>query len=533
MRRAALWVLLAASVVVFLSESGVRHSQLDDAYISYRYAENLVSGMGLVYNPGERVEGITNLLWALLVAVGIALGFEGNIVGHALGLVSGTALLVATTFYARTLVGAAASWLAGVAAWIVVSSVVFVLWATSGMETALFAAATTAALAAQAGGRLGWATLGALVATLTRPDGVLVAAVIFGFHLVSRWREGRRAWTWPAIYVASVGLLTGFRIAYYGSVVPNTFYAKVGGIPIERGLTYLMDFLGTGAVLLLVPAAIAVVRDRRCWPGAAFCAVQALYVVSVGGDAFPASRFLLPVLACMAALAVRGAATAHNLDPYAGILVFLQLPMAIAWNIFGTLPGPIVFGFAISAIGAAVGVALGRRWIGVAGLAAVAVVGGGLAWMNPEAVRDAARVSRLNQDLKRVRRSFGVLERMGFMRAQVLRERGDPIRLVAGGAIGSFGFYSRLPIIDLYGLVDVEIARSRGKVDADAVLLPGHQRSDAGRIFARQPDYILMPKPGTGISERLPANLEIAAHPALKADYVWDPEVWGFRRNRR
>ena len=41
---------------------------LDDAYISYRYAENLVRGEGLVLNRGERVEGYSNFLYVLAVA---------------------------------------------------------------------------------------------------------------------------------------------------------------------------------------------------------------------------------------------------------------------------------------------------------------------------------------------------------------------------------------------------------------------------------------------------------------------------------
>ncbi|HTQ08713.1 MAG TPA: hypothetical protein VMI31_01440, partial [Fimbriimonadaceae bacterium] len=42
---------------------------LDDAFISLRYARNLVSGYGLVYNPGlPPVEGYTNFLWVLLEA---------------------------------------------------------------------------------------------------------------------------------------------------------------------------------------------------------------------------------------------------------------------------------------------------------------------------------------------------------------------------------------------------------------------------------------------------------------------------------
>lgn len=36
----------------------------EDCYITYRYARNLVLGDGLVYNPGEYVEGISNPYWA-------------------------------------------------------------------------------------------------------------------------------------------------------------------------------------------------------------------------------------------------------------------------------------------------------------------------------------------------------------------------------------------------------------------------------------------------------------------------------------
>src|SRR5438034_8934210 len=46
----------------------------DDAYISFRYARNLVHGLGLVYNAGERVEGYSNFLWTLWCALGLRLG---------------------------------------------------------------------------------------------------------------------------------------------------------------------------------------------------------------------------------------------------------------------------------------------------------------------------------------------------------------------------------------------------------------------------------------------------------------------------
>jgi hypothetical protein len=40
----------------------------DDAFISLRYSRNWISGQGLVWNPGERVEGYSNFLFVFLAA---------------------------------------------------------------------------------------------------------------------------------------------------------------------------------------------------------------------------------------------------------------------------------------------------------------------------------------------------------------------------------------------------------------------------------------------------------------------------------
>jgi hypothetical protein len=517
-------------VVVFLGESWTRHAQLDDAYISYRYADNLLSGSGLVYNSGQRVEGITNLLWTLLVATGIALGFKANAAGHALGLISGAAALVTTYLYAAAGLPRGRVWMAALAPWIRLSSVSFALWATSGMETPLFAAAVTAALAAQARGRMGWATAALCVATLTRPDGVIAAVPILGFHLVSRRGEGARAWTWPAVYGLAVALLTAFRLAYYGSPVPNTFHAKVGGIPFEQGLDYLLEFLRDGKPLLLIPAAVAVARDRCWWPGAAVCVSLSLYVVAIGGDVFPHGRFLLPALPCLAVLAVRGAAEAYALDRYAGILISIGIPAAICWQVFATVPPVMLLFCCLLAVAWLAAVRLRRRWIPIAAATGLAGALGAFALADAVSGFGALGASWRAEELREVRTAFGVLERMGFMRAQVLRERPEPIRLVAGGAIGSFGFFSGMPIVDVYGIVDPEIARSEARLSGEATLLPGHQRSNADLIFARKPDYILIPRPGDDVSAGLPANLDLAAHADLATHYEWDEEVWGYRR---
>jgi hypothetical protein len=55
LRPHVLWLGWAALLVVqIFSFSGVRS---DDAFISYRYGQNLATGVGLVFNPGERVLG--------------------------------------------------------------------------------------------------------------------------------------------------------------------------------------------------------------------------------------------------------------------------------------------------------------------------------------------------------------------------------------------------------------------------------------------------------------------------------------------
>ncbi|MGI8649822.1 MAG: hypothetical protein ACR2KW_05520, partial [Rubrobacter sp.] len=60
---------LAAVVWSFVLRARSVQVVNEDAFISFRYARNLLAGDGLVFNPGgERVEGITNLLWTLLLA---------------------------------------------------------------------------------------------------------------------------------------------------------------------------------------------------------------------------------------------------------------------------------------------------------------------------------------------------------------------------------------------------------------------------------------------------------------------------------
>jgi hypothetical protein len=130
------------------------------------------------------------------------------------------------------------------------------------------------------------------------------------------------------------------------------------------------------------------------------------------------------------------------------------------------------------------------------------------------------------------RRQYARLERLARLRSELLRARGEPVALVATAGIGAFGWYSGLPILDVLGLTDATIARSRppAAADARAWLAAGHHRSNADYVFSRAPGYLLIPRRAS-IELVAPATLALWEHPSL-ADYVWDPEVVGYRRKR-
>jgi len=122
------------------------HTTVDDAFISFRYARNLAAGNGLVFNPGEWVEGFSNPLWVFILAwanlVGLNIVFVAKVLGGALAL--GT--LYMTCRLAQLVLPAAAL---GSHAYLLVlaASIPFISWAVSGFEPPLYTFLLTAASA--------------------------------------------------------------------------------------------------------------------------------------------------------------------------------------------------------------------------------------------------------------------------------------------------------------------------------------------------------------------------------------------------
>ena len=311
---AILWGVAAAWRRAWLS---------DDAYISFRYAENLTNGLGLVFNRGERVEGYSNFLWTIWTALGMKLGAGPEGWSLFWGLACYAASIVLLALIARRLSGGTAG-VAVVPAGALLAALhpAWSTFATSGLETSLFTfLALLGFFVVTSKGARPAAVAGAVFALLamTRPDGPILALPAGLYVLLAqrgthrRWVRARAALFFGAAFAALWVPYTLWRVSYYGSFFPNTYYAKSAGLAWwSQGSRYLELYaLKYWPLLLGIPLWVAVllVRGRSVafrmagraradvGPGLlalALLVTYALYVARVGGD-FMFARFLIPV----------------------------------------------------------------------------------------------------------------------------------------------------------------------------------------------------------------------------------------------
>ena len=307
-------------LVLFAWHVGRYYFLGDDCFISFRYAQNLIAGNGLVYNAGERVEGYTNFLWVMMMAGAMRLGLAPELVSNVLGIASGVVILAALVR-----LGARSSGWGDPLVWIAPLCLsvnrTFCAWSTSGLETQFFAMLVLLAVLRFCSERQRGvkrpvvSSLLFAAATLTRPDGALyfgVAACFFAFEVVVlRRRRFVPLAVWLVPYVVIVGAHVAWRYSYYGFVVPNTFYVKVSGLWWEQAGTWLGLFVGEYHLLLLCPLLVlAFVCNRNYLTllSGGLLAAHAAYMVYIGGDRFE-FRFMttaLPYLYWLLQEGVRG-----------------------------------------------------------------------------------------------------------------------------------------------------------------------------------------------------------------------------------
>lgn len=449
--RRASWIVLALAVACGLALAWIQLSLVDDAFVTFRYVDNLLRGHGPVWNPGERVEGITNFGWMLLLA---GLAAPGALsIEHAallLNLASYLALVGVVAWAERTLGGPGTPPLA---AGLLAVQYAVTSFASTGLEGELAAAALVAgALALTRPGERGALLAGAawIGAGLLRVDHLLAYALGLAWIAARRRPPDLAAYGLPALPLVA---LYAWKLWYYGDVLPNTAYVKVGaGWYAEQGLVYVaVGWLGSHLWALLPClagwAALARGPERQLASFAlVFAAAWHAYLLKIGGD-FMVGRFLLPIVPFVLLAAARVAAL---LPPARG-----RLALAVV-----VLAGATARGGPLVARGT-------EEWY----------------LADEGTVYPVVSVVPLKID----HAHFNV----GQALRRLLTDRGiTPVISTSG--IGMVGFYSRLELIDALGLTDPTVARTgqfrRGK--------PGHERFARAEYLDERGVTIMRKDPG-------------------------------------
>lgn len=401
--------------------------------ISMRYARNLAEGAGLVWNLGERVEGITNFGWTLVMA-GVQLlplpDSRTSLAVLVLTIGVAAAILWPLVRLTRTLGAPLPATI--LAAVLYLASHPMLEWTAAGMEAPLIALVVTWCAVRVLEERslpprpATYLALGVL--PVLRVDAVVLAAALSLVALALTSDRGRvlRFGLASLILPVAVHLV---RWVYYGSVVPNTADLKTGGWDgrVAAGVSYVADYISDHLLLMLLAVAGAVlIREAR--PLAAVAGVWIAYVAYAGGDAFYMYRFIVPVVPLLIALAAAG-----------------------------------------------LGVALVRvRRIAVRAVAVAAVAL--LAVLTMPSLVDAFRLQRLPYDEYNIRLALE------------LREATRPDEVVVDFWGGSVFYFSHRRGVDLLGKMDPVIAQGP-VVSGD---LPGHNKWNFDHSLARlQPDVVV------------------------------------------
>ncbi len=252
------YLMLACTVYSVFAET------VDDPYITFRYAANLLAGHGPVFNIGERVEGFTSPLHLLLSAGLLLIAPSVDILFKAkcASLVFAFVMLAQMGMLARR--SGLHSGEALLAQALLALNINFALAAVNALETTLYGSLLLGCLLLFQGEcRRGcgvWSGLLLAAALQARPEAFLMALALLGVRVfwMRRQRLSRRfAAGWLTTFLVPICLIEIARWGYYGQIVPNTYFAKAmsPSLSFQIGAAYLLKATapGQGALKLFGP----------------------------------------------------------------------------------------------------------------------------------------------------------------------------------------------------------------------------------------------------------------------------------------
>ncbi|MBN1212638.1 MAG: hypothetical protein JXA92_08670 [candidate division Zixibacteria bacterium] len=294
------YLLLIPALILFAFIAYHYNFIQDDAYISYRYVANYLNGDGLVYNIGERIEGFTNFGWTVYLILWGSWGIDYIAVSQVTGFLFGLGIIYLTFLIGRLLFTNENKWFVYLPVYLVGVNLSLAYWSPAGLETAVFA--FMALLSVYLYLRRSWLLIFSLaLGVWVRPEGVLVAALLVIIETVLEKKMPRFTLSCGLVALVMSLPLVFFKWFYYGSILPNPFYAKTGFDmeQLSSGLEYTGRFMshygfyGFGLVIPLVFIRHLSSKVKIIW---LFTVLYTLYIVLVGGDVLKVHRFFIPLL---------------------------------------------------------------------------------------------------------------------------------------------------------------------------------------------------------------------------------------------
>lgn len=438
-RKLYLWFSISFSLLCLILYSlYIQPWMFDDAFIYFRYADNLADGHGLVYNIGEKVEGYTSFLWVILMAAGKIIGINIIIFSKIIGLLFAAGCLFLTAFSYKFLNNIKPK-MSAVATLYLGSTGVFLPWGVSGVETTMFAFLLLLTVLfylsiGEKGSSRKFMFLGILagITSLTRPEGILVFGVllidIFIINKNKRRSDG-------VLFIIAFLVLTVphfiWRYYYYGYPLPNSFYAKVGVSlsQLFRGCKYVIKFI-IPTLLIILPLIYPrklydiIKKYKNTYFLVLIVMLYTIYIVFIGGDYMPGMRFFTPIIAIICLLS----AIAVNSIQKKTISVIIVISTVI-YSIYQL----------------------------------------NYYYITPQILAEQVAENGKEAGLW-------------------LKENAKPNAVLATNTAGSISYYSGLRIIDMLGLNDSHIAHM--KMEGMGSRYAGHEKADGRYVLDKRPDYI-------------------------------------------
>jgi arabinofuranosyltransferase len=299
-------VLMSVGIVFVICRSITMAHLVDESMIDFRYASNLATGQGVVFNPGERVNGYGSLLWVILLAVSGSLGSVASFATIAT-LASLVAVLSITWKCSRLMRHGGESSEFSIALVLLSVSCLIASYGTSGLATmpaALFALLCFYWSVT----RPEYSGACAALATLCEPLCIVFCLTLAVGKLLRRDTRQFARFTLAMLLLLLPAFL--WSKSYYGDPLSLVFYSRGYAEPhFEQGLVYLsVAILGQGLWALL-PAVVvglfdvATTANGRVYVISGFAYL--LGVVWIGGDKFD-GRLLIVLLPGFFLAAERG-----------------------------------------------------------------------------------------------------------------------------------------------------------------------------------------------------------------------------------